>query len=69
MLSWRSNIIKEDKGEARPLLRLAMLDSCELVWMDARIIEHIKIAIGEDSTLESLLAFFKIGSNKAPFDI
>ena len=53
----------------RPLLCLGALESCELVWTDAYIIEYLKVAILEDSALAPILTFFKEDSQKIPTDI
>jgi len=46
-----------------------MLESLEPLWTYAQILKCIKLAIGEDATLEPILAFFKNGSDRAPMDI
>ena len=58
MLSRQMDIAKEDTKGSSPLLRLAILESCESVWNDSSIIKRIKIAIKEDETLHPILAFF-----------
>ena len=52
----------------KSLLTIDVLESCEPVWSDVRIIEQIKLAIAKDAALEPILAFFNewpwLGSSK-----
>jgi len=59
----------EQSGGEQPLLRMAALELCELVWSDARIIERLKVSTLEDATLEPILAFFRRDFYKVPLDI
>lgn len=68
MLSRRPDITKGENECSRPLLRLAMLESCELVCNDASLIKSIKIATNKDETLQPILAFLSNNPGKAPID-
>jgi transposase InsO family protein len=68
-LSRRVDLMQTPSASDRPLLRLAALESCQPVWTDDRIMEHIKNAITEDATLKPLLVFFKDDTHKLPSDI
>ena len=57
MPSRQTEIQEGRKDGLKPLLKLTVLDSCELVWSDARIIEQIKLATIEDATLSSTKSF------------
>jgi len=69
MLSRRTDSKDDHEGYIKPLLRLAMLETYELVWNDMRIFEPIKLASLKDSTLEPVLSFFSHGPEQAPVDI
>ena len=69
MLSRRTDYMKQDSNISKPLLRLAMLESCEPVWSDEIIMENIKRAITEDEALQPILAFFMNGPDKAPIGV
>ena len=42
MLSRWTDMEDNKNNILKPLLRLAMLETCELVWNDAKIIQNIK---------------------------
>ena len=69
MLSRRASIEEDKNNISKPLLRLAMLETCELVWNDAKIIQNIKSSTKEDRSLEPIWAYFTNGPDKAPTSI
>ena len=40
-LSRRADVIEEETQKSRPLLKLAALETCEPVWTDDQILEHV----------------------------
>ena len=65
MLLRRPNILKDSSKEFKPLLRLAAMEACEPVWTNFQIIERIKVAMDEDTTLKPILAFFMNNTDQA----
>ena len=54
MLSRRADMEDDKNNISKPLLRLAMLETCEPVWNDAKIIQNIKSSTKEDRSLEPI---------------
>ena len=50
---------------SKPLLRLAMLETCEPIWNDTKIIQNIKSSTKEDRSLKPIWAYFTNGLDKA----
>lgn len=69
MLSLRTEIAEGREETLRPLLRLGVMEWCELVWNDTQIVEHSKLATIEDATLEWVLAYFRNGPDRALLSI
>lgn len=63
MLSRRPDVLGGSLEDSKPLLWLAAMEACELVWTDAQISERIDVATSEDTTLKPILAFFMNGSD------
>ena len=54
--------MKDNKNNiSKPLLQLAMLETCEPVWNDTKIIQNIKSSTKEDRSLEHIWAYFTNG--------
>ena len=68
-LSRRADVIEEETQKSRPILKLAALETCEPVWTDDQILEHVRKLTKEDSTLQPILSYFQNGAHKAPIDI
>lgn len=69
VLSRRIDVKENGEGISKPLLRLAMLETCEPIWNDAQIIQKIKSATKEDMTLLPILNFFMNNPKDAPANI
>ena len=65
MLSRRADMKDNKNNISKLLLRLAMLETCEPIWNDAKIIQNIKSSTKEDRSLESIWAYFTNGLDKA----
>ena len=59
----------ETSENMRLLLQLAMLETCELVWNDAQLIQQVREVASDDKTLQPLLAFFRSDHQEASTDI
>jgi len=68
-LSRRSDVTEAGIQESKPFLKLAALESCDSVWTDQRILEHIRVKTPQNPTLQPILAYFTNGPNMAPTDI
>jgi transposase InsO family protein len=68
-LSRRIDLMEGKSQEQRPLLRLAALESCQLVWDDDRILKRLKVATAEDSMLQPILAIFNKDSHQISGDM
>ena len=51
MLSRRAYDNKKGENMRRPLLQLAMLETCELIWNDAQLIQQVREVTSDDKTL------------------
>ena len=65
----RADVIEEKTQKSRPLLKLVALETCEPIWTDDQILEHVRKLTKEDSTLQPILSYFQNGAHKAPIDI
>ena len=64
MLSRREDIEDDKNNISKPLLQLAMLETCEPVRNDAKIIQNIKSSSKEDRSLKPIWAYFTNGPDK-----
>ena len=55
--SRRIDDIKGQHEEKRPLLCSATLQADDPVWIDNRILEYLKVAFKEDTTLKTYIGF------------
>ena len=69
MLSRRADMEDDKNIISKPLLRLAMLETCEPVWNGAKITQNIKSSTKEDRSLEPIWAYFTNGPDKASTSI
>ena len=69
MLSRRAYDNESGENMRRPLLRLAMLETCELVWNDAQLIQQVREVTSDDKALHSILAFFRSDHQHASTNI
>jgi len=68
-LSHQVDVIESQEQDPRPLLKLAALESCEVVWADLQILNRIQLSTQQDPTLQLILAYFTNGSDRTPVDV
>ena len=59
-LSRIADVIEEETQKSRPLLKLVALETCEPVWTDDQILEHVRKLTKEDS-IQPILSYFQNG--------
>lgn len=69
MLSRHPDVLYGSFEDTKPLLRLATMEACQLIWINAQNLEHIKIATARDTTHKPILAFFINDLNHEPSHI
>lgn len=69
MLSRRNDTDKNMDNNSKPLLRLAMLETCDPVWNEVEILQLIRETTADDKSLQPVLAFLNNEPGRAPTNI